>query len=61
MFGEKKNYKYLRILEVDIIKQAEMKEKIRKEYHRKTRKTPQNQILQQKSHQREKHLGSKVL
>ena len=28
--GEKENYKYLRILEADSIKQAEIKEKIRK-------------------------------
>ena len=28
--GKKENYKYLGILEVDTIKQAEMKEKIRK-------------------------------
>ena len=30
MLGEKENYKYLEILEMDTIKQAEMKEKIRK-------------------------------
>ena len=35
---EKKNYKYLGILEADTIKQVEMKDKIRKEYFRKTRK-----------------------
>ena len=29
--GEKKNYKYFRILEADTIKQAEMKEKKKKE------------------------------
>ena len=32
--GEKENYKYLKILEVDIIKQMEMKEKVRNEYLR---------------------------
>ena len=37
IFREKENYKYLRILEADRIKQAEMKEKIRKEYLRRTR------------------------
>ncbi len=36
--GEKENYKYLGILEADIIKQVEMKEKIKKEYLRRTRK-----------------------
>ena len=33
---EKGNYKYLAILEADTIKQAEMKEKMTKEYLRKT-------------------------
>ena len=33
--GEKETYKYLGILEADTIKQAEMKEKIKKEYLRK--------------------------
>ena len=37
---EKKNNKYLGVLEADIIKQAKMKEKIRKEYLRRTRKLP---------------------
>ena len=36
--GEKENYKYLGILETDTIKQQEMKEKIKKEYLRRTRK-----------------------
>ena len=36
--GEQGNYKYLRILEADTIKQVKMKEKIRKEYLRRTRK-----------------------
>ena len=35
---EKEMYKYLDILEADTIKQVEMKEKIRKEYLRRTRK-----------------------
>ena len=38
MLGEKENYKYLGILEADTIKQAEMKEKVRKEYLRRIRK-----------------------
>ena len=36
--GEKKTYKYFGILEADTIKQVEVKEKIKKEYLRKTRK-----------------------
>ena len=36
--AENETYKYLGILEVDTIKQVEMKEKIRKEYLRRTRK-----------------------
>ena len=36
--GEKETYKYLGILEADAIKQVEMKEKIQKEYFRRTRK-----------------------
>ena len=36
--GEKETYKYLSILEVDTIKQMEMKEKIQKKYLRRTRK-----------------------
>ena len=35
--GKKETYKYLGILEVDIIKQAEKKEKTKKAYLRKTR------------------------
>ena len=36
--GENETYEYLGILEADTIKQAEMKDKIRKEYPRRTRK-----------------------
>ena len=36
--GENETYKYLDILEADTIKQVEMKNKIRKEYLRRTRK-----------------------
>ena len=35
---EKKTHKYLGILEAEIIKQVEMKEKIKKEHPRRTRK-----------------------
>ena len=37
-FGEKETYYYLGILEVDTIKQVEMKGKIQNEYLRRTRK-----------------------
>ena len=36
--AENENYKYLRILEADTIKQVEMTDKIQKEYLRRTRK-----------------------
>ena len=36
--GEKETYKYMRILEADIIKEVEMNEKIKKEYLRRARK-----------------------
>ena len=36
--GEHETYKYLDILEADTIKQVEMKDKIRKEYIRRTKK-----------------------
>ena len=38
MLGEKETYKYLGILEADTIKLMEMKEKMKKEYLRRTRK-----------------------
>ena len=37
ILGKKETYKYLGILEADTIKQVEMKEKIKKEYLRRTR------------------------
>ena len=48
MLRDKENYKYLGIVEVDTIKQREMKEEKRKEH----------QALQQKSHHRNKHLSN---
>ena len=36
--GEKETYKYLGILETETFKQVEMKEKIEKEYFRRTKK-----------------------
>ena len=38
MLREKETYKYLGILEADTIKQGKMKEEIKKEYLRRTRK-----------------------
>ena len=43
-FGEIETYKYLGILEANTIKQVEMKEKIRKEYLRTTRKLPETKL-----------------
>ena len=42
--GENETYKYLGILEVDTIKQVEMKDKIREEYLRRTRKQLETKI-----------------
>ena len=56
MLEEKETYYYLGILEVDTIKQVGMKEKIKK-VSQENKKTTQNQIMSQKSHQRSKHLG----
>ena len=44
ILGEKETYKYLGILEADTIKQEEMKEKIKKEYLRRTRKLPEPKL-----------------
>ena len=41
---ENETYKYLGILEADTIKQVEMKDKIRKEYLRRTRKLPETKL-----------------
>ena len=46
ILGEKKNYKYLRVLEADTIKQPEMKEKNKKRVPQKKEKTSRNQVLQ---------------
>ena len=42
--AENHAYKYLRILEADPIKEAEIKEKIKKEYLRRTRKLPETKF-----------------
>ena len=43
--GEKKTYKYLGISETDTVKQVEMKEKIKKEYPRRTGKLLETNYL----------------
>ena len=57
LFPDEKNetYKYLCIWEADTIKQVQMKDKIRKEYLRRTRKLLETKL--QKPHQRNKYLG----
>ena len=42
--GKNETYKYLGILEADTIKQVEMKDKIRKEYLRRTRKLLESKL-----------------
>ena len=46
--GENETYKYLGILEADTIKQVEMKDKIRKEYLRRTRKQLETKLSRRK-------------
>ena len=41
---EKETYKYLGILDADIIKQVQMKDKIQKEYLRRTRKLHETKL-----------------
>ena len=42
--GEKETYKYFRILEADTIKGVETKEKIKKDYLRRTRKLLETKV-----------------
>ena len=63
---EKENYKFLRILEPDTVKQVKMKKKKKKKEKKKSApqmngKTFWNQALQQKSHWRNKHSDNKIL
>ena len=46
--GEKENFKYLGIIEGDTIKKLEMKEKIKKEYLRRTRKRLETKLSSRK-------------
>ena len=39
------NYKFAGILEVDTIKQVEMMEKIRKEYHRRMKRSLETKLI----------------
>ena len=55
--GEKEAYKYLGILEADTIKQPEMKEKIKKEYLKRTRKLLEIKLYNRNHNQKDKHLG----
>ena len=55
MFEEEEDFKYL---EDDTHKLAHTKEKILKEYLKKNEKVSRNQTQLQKSHQKDKHLGS---
>ena len=55
---EKETYRYLGKWEVDIIKQAETKEKNKKRIPLMNEKTSRNQALQQKYHQRDKYQGN---
>ena len=54
--GQKENYKYLGILEVNTIKQVEIEEKNMKWIIQKNENTSRNQAVQQKSNQRSKLL-----
>ena len=56
-FGENETYKYLGILEVDTIKQVQMKRKIRTEYLMRTIKLLEKKTVLQKPYQRNKYLG----
>ena len=44
--GEKETYKYSGILEADTIKQVEMKEKIKKEYLRRSKKLLETKTIE---------------
>ena len=54
---ENETYKYLGILEADTIKQVQMKDMIRKEHLRRTRKLLETKLSSRKPHQRNKYLG----
>ena len=53
---EKKNYKYLGLLEADPIRQAERKNK-RKAYFRRKRKLPKTKLYRRNPYQMDKHLA----
>ena len=55
--GDKETYKYLGILEADTTKQLEMKEKIKKEYLRRTRKLLKTKLYSRNFKKMKKTLG----
>ena len=55
--GEKETYKYFGILEADTIKQVEMKDKIQKEYLKRTKKLLNKKTIFLKLYQMNKYLG----
>ena len=55
--GKKETFQYLGILDADSIKQAEMKDKIQKEYLRRTRKLLETKLTRRNLIKRNKYLG----
>ena len=56
--AENEIYKYLGILEADTIKQVQMKDKIQKEYLRRTRKLLETKFSSRNLKKKNKYLGS---
>ena len=54
---ENKTYKYLGNLEVDIIKQVEIKKQNSKRISQENKKTTRDKTIRQKPYQRNKYLG----
>ena len=55
--GEKETYKYLGVLEADTIKQVELKEKIKKEYLKRTKKLLETKLCSRNFYQRNEYRG----
>ena len=55
--GGKETYKYLGILEADTIKQVKMKEKLNKEYLKKTRKLLETKTILLEPYKKDKYLS----
>ena len=60
-FGEKETYKYLGILETNIIKQAEMKEKIKRNTSDEQKISKPSSEQESQNYQKNKHLRSLIL